>query len=199
MHRALFTFLAVCWAASVGWAVDGPTLKFPSPDGRFALRITPPSGNEPANPKVELIEKGSGKMMVDLGEAYPSHLVDTVLVWSANSKWMAYGTRGDKQGEASVYFWNGAAFEEVTLPEELPNPHIQFGKGAGENVKNYGGAVKPVRWLKSGELEMSSDLMMLSRVNSKSYTGVVTFTLAFDKQHHASVHKVGKTKTTVDE
>ncbi|MEP6668336.1 MAG: hypothetical protein ABJF10_04240 [Chthoniobacter sp.] len=199
MYRGFVVFLTACWTASAGWAADAATIKCPSPDGRFVLRIADQSGVEPSNPKVTLIEKESGRVMVELGEAYPSHLGDTVLVWSANSKWAAYGTRGDKEGEASVYFWNGSAFVEVTLPEELPRPDIKFGKGAGEDVKNYGGAARPVRWLKSGELQMSSDLMMLSRVNSKSYTGEVTFTLAFDKRHHASVHKVGKSKTTVDD
>ena len=87
----------------------------------------------------------------------------------------------------------------VPLPDDLPGPAIKFRKGAGGGVKNYGGAVKPLRWLKSGELELSSDSMMLSRVDGRTYTGVVVITLAFDAQHHASVQKVGKTKTKVDE
>jgi len=33
----------------------------------------------------------------------------------------------------------------------------------------------------------------------ESYTGVLQFTISFDAQHHASVKKVGKTKTRVDE
>jgi hypothetical protein len=39
---------------------------------------------------------------------------------------------------------------------------------------------------------------MLSRDDGKSYTGVLRFTVAFDAQHHASVKKVGKTKTEVE-
>jgi hypothetical protein len=39
---------------------------------------------------------------------------------------------------------------------------------------------------------------MLSRVDGKTYTGVVTFTLAFDKNRHATVRNISKTKTTVD-
>lgn len=167
-------------------------IKYPSPDGRFALRITAPE--EGAEHKVELIEKASGKVMVDLGEAWRSQ----VLVWSADSKWAAYGNRGDKDGEVSVYFWNGSTFDGVPLPDDLPSPDIKFRKGTGA-VKNYGGAVTPLKWLKSGELELSSDLMMLDRDSGATYTGVVRFTLAFDPQHHASVKKVGKTKTKVEE
>ena len=57
----------------------------------------------------------------------------------------------------------------------------------------------PLRWLKSGDLEMSSDEMMLSRDDGKSYTGVLRFTVSFDAQHHASVKEIGKTKTEVEE
>jgi hypothetical protein len=198
MHRALLTLVTLIWAAAAGFAADGPTVKFSSPDGRFALRISEPNGADSVERKIELIEKDSGKVMVDLGVTYSAHLADTVLVWSADSTRAAYGTRNDKEGEADVYFWNGTAFEEVSLPANLPDPKIKFGKGADGAVKNYGGAVKPLRWLKSGELELSSDLMMLSRVNDRSYTGVVVFTVAFDAQRHATVHTVGKTQTHVD-
>ena len=56
-----------------------------------------------------------------------------------------------------------------------------------------------MRWLKSGDLEMSSEDMMLSRDSGKSYTGVVRFTLALDAQHRPSVKKIGKTKTEVND
>lgn len=190
--------LALCLVPVACLAQEASLIKFPSPNGRFAMRITEPEGPDHAERKVELIEKESGKVMVDLGIAYRAHLPETVLVWSANSNWVAYGTRGDKDGEASVYFWNGTVFEEVPLPQEMPEPDIHFPKGAGDSVKNYGGATKPLRWMKTGELELSSDSMMMSRVNENVYTGVVKFTVAFDAQHHATVQKVGKSKTTVD-
>ena len=69
------------------------------------------------------------------------------------------------------------------LPEKLPSPRIKFPKGKEGNVKPYGGGVTPLRWLKSGELELSSEDMMLSRDNGKSYTGVLHFTISFDAQH----------------
>ena len=63
-------------------------LKNPSPDGRFALRIIDEQ-------KVELIEKGSGSVMVDLGEAWHNPgQVSQILVWSLDSKRVAYGNRG---------------------------------------------------------------------------------------------------------
>jgi hypothetical protein len=87
----------------------------------------------------------------------------------------------------------------VFLPEKLPSPRIKFPKGKEGNVKPYGGGVTPLRWLKSGELELSSEDMMLSRDDGKSYTGVVRFTISFDAKHKATVKNVGKTKTEVEE
>lgn len=57
----------------------------------------------------------------------------------------------------------------------------------------------PERWLKSGELELSNEEMMLSRDDGKSHTGVLRFTISFDAQHKASVKNVGKTKTEISE
>jgi hypothetical protein len=160
--------------------------KFPSPDGRFSLRTK--------DGEVQLIENDSDQVIVDLGERWRWQ----VLVWSPDSKRVAYANRGDKWGEVKVYFWNGSAFAEATIPEDLPIPHIKFRKSTG-SVKNYGGAAMPVRWLKSGDLELSRDLMMLDRDSGATYTGELRFTLAFDAEHHASVKKVGKTKTEVSE
>jgi hypothetical protein len=160
--------------------------KFPSPDGRFSLRTK--------DRQVQLIENDSDQVIVDLGEPWRRQ----ILVWSPDSKRVAYANRGDKWGEVKVYFWNGSAFEEATIPEDLPIPHIKFRKSTG-SVKNYGGAAMPVRWLKSGDLELSRDLMMLDRDSGATYTGELRFTLAFDAQHHASVKNVGKTKTEVSE
>ncbi len=56
-----------------------------------------------------------------------------------------------------------------------------------------------MKWLRSGDLELSSDLMMLCRESGATCTAEVRFTLAFDAQHHASVKKIGKTKTELEE
>jgi hypothetical protein len=199
MYRS-FLFRAVLFLyvlPVLSFAGDAPTIRNPSPNGRFALRIAE-SKEESEPPTVELIEKESGKVMVDLGTSYLSNRNDIVLVWSADSKRVAYATRGFKEGDVSVYFWTGTKFELVEMPKTLPNPDIKFARGAGGEVKNYGGAPKPLRWLKSGELLMSNDAVMLSRVDGKTYSGIITFTLAFDKNRHATVRNISKTKTTVD-
>ena len=104
-----------------------------------------------------------------------------------------------EERSALVCFWNGSGFDKVFLPENLPSPRIKFPKGKEGNVKPYGGGVTPLKWLKSGELELSSEDMMLSRDDGKSYTGLLRFTISFDAQHKASVKTVGKTKIEVEE
>jgi hypothetical protein len=208
--KTMRTFLLVAFACGVTHlcpVLAREAIKYPSPDGRFALRITQPKDDE-YHPTVELIEKNSGKVIVTLHSASDTELFDpseSVLVWSADSKSVAYGFRDSPPGVrevsrgALVCFWNGSGFDKVFLPENLPVPKIKFPKGKGGDVKPYGGGVKPLRWLKSGDLEMSSEDMMLSRDDGKSYTGVLQFTISFDAQHQASVKNVGKTKTKIEE
>jgi hypothetical protein len=182
-------------------------VKYQSPDGRFALRIVQPKDDE-YHPMVDLIEKGSGNPLVNLHDSSESDAFDPsecVLVWSADSKRVAYGFRANPPGARMVElgtlvcFWNGSGFDKVFLPENLPQPDIKFPKGNGGNVKPYGGGVRPLRWLRSGDLEISNEEMMLSREDGKSYTGVLKFTISFDAQHYASVKKVGKSRTEVDQ
>jgi hypothetical protein len=179
---AVVCFVVYPWQ----WLAAEAEIKYPSPDGKMALRITDAS--------VELIQKASGEVMVDLGTASRSQ----VLVWSPDSKWVAYGNGGDKEGEVSVYFWNGSSFQEVPLPDDLPFPDIKFRKNVG-SIRHYGAWLTPLRWLKPGELELSNEVLMLDRDSGADYTGLLRFTLAFDAQHHASVKNVGKTKTKVEE
>jgi len=130
MYRTFLSLTVIFWAAA-GLAEDRVSIKYPSPDGRFAMRIIEPTGDENTDLKIDLIEKTSGKVIVDLGTARPNHLSDTVLVWSGDSRWAAYATRGEREGETSVYFWNGSAFAEIPLPDNMPGPDIKFRKANG--------------------------------------------------------------------
>ena len=188
MLRALVFLLLTC-CASVGLAEDNLAIKFPSPDGRFALRVT--------GVKVDLIET-SGKVLVDLGTLWvnrddQSEREEPVLVWSPDSKWVAYGTRTIESGNTAVYFWNGMAFEEVRLPAKLPEPKLDTDK-----VKPKGYAVRPLRWVKPGELELSSELMGLMRDEPGHCTARIRITVTLTTPH-AIVKKVGKTEASVSE
>jgi hypothetical protein len=194
MQRLILPCLLLCLLATAGFAEDEQaSIKFPSPDKRFALRIAPLRPGE--EEKVEIIEKASGKAILDLG--IPAK--ETKLVWSAHSKWFAYSEIWTKDAKLSVYFWNGSAFESIELPEDsLPDASPDVPNSAGA-VKNYGGTVEPVRWTKPGELQCKSEATMLGRGDDRTYVGTRRFTLSFDAKHHVTIKNVGKTKTEVTE
>lgn len=123
------------------------TIKFPSPDKVFVLRIsTVPEGDDrDGDHKLEIIEKASSKVVAHLGAFYESAVERSVVVWSTNSKMFAAGTGSDKEHETTIYYWNGESFKVIDLPQDLPSPDIKFPKGADGAVKNYGGGETPIR------------------------------------------------------
>ena len=110
--KTMRTFLFVAFACGLTYicpSVTGEEIKYPSPDGRFALRITDER-------KVELIEKATSQVMVDLGDAWRSQ----VLVWSPDSKWNRIGgIQAPRLScfdhcELSCIFFASAAIEALT-------------------------------------------------------------------------------------
>jgi hypothetical protein len=194
MLRAFVILLLAC-CARLGLGEDASAIKFPSPDGRFALRV--------ADLKVDLIEAPSGKVMVDLGTLWidrddESDREQPVLVWSADSKWVAYGTRTFASGTTTIYFWDGSAFKKLALPAKLPEPKIKPRKGDSD-VKLKGYAEEPLKWTNPGELQLSSKLTGAGRDVGFHYTGSIVITVAFDARGRASVKRVTGTKTEVSE
>jgi hypothetical protein len=141
--------------------------------------------------------------MIDLGTLWINRDDETdrekpVLVWSADSKWMAYGTRTIGAGKTTIYFFDGSAFKELALPANLPEPKIKPRKGdSGVKLKGY--AEEPLKWINPGELQLSSKLMGIGRDVGYKYTGSILITVVFDAHHGATVKKVTPTKTEVSE
>jgi hypothetical protein len=194
MLRA-FVILLLAFSARFGIAEDASAIKFPSPDGRFALRV--------ADLKVDLIETPSGTAMVDLGILWinrddANEKEEPVLIWSADSKWVACGTRTFAAGSTAVYFFDGSAFKELALPAKLPEPKIKPRKGdSGVKLKGY--AEEPLKWTRPGELQLASKLTGIGRDVGFNYTGSIVITVAFDAAHRASVKNVTATKIEVSE
>jgi hypothetical protein len=198
MLRAAMILLLACWA-SFGLSQDTSAVKFASPDGHFALRVAGLPLYGPGAAKVDLIETTSGKVVLDLGTLWIDR-EEPKLVWSSDSKWLAYATRTSTSGSGwpTVYFWDGSAFKELTLPANLPEPKIKPRKGdSGVKLKGY--AEEPLKWIKPGELQLSSKLMGIGRDVGYNYTGSILITVAFDAHHRATVKKVTPTKTEVSE
>jgi len=96
-----FLFVAFSWVMCLCPVLASEEIKYPSPDGRFALRITQSKDDE-YHPMVELIEKHSGTVLLTLHSGQEdTDLFDAseaVLVWSADSKRVAYGFRANPPG-----------------------------------------------------------------------------------------------------
>ena len=194
MLRCFIVLLLGC-LASVGLGEDTSAIKFQSPDGRFGLRV--------AGLKVDLIETASGKPMIDFGTLWinrddNSDREEPVLLWSDDSKWVAYGTRTPASGSTTVYFWNGSAFKKLALPSKLPEPKIKPRQGDSD-VKLKGYAEEPLKWIRPGELEVSNKLMGIGRDVGFRYTGSIVITVAFDPSGRASIKSATDTKTEVSE
>jgi len=194
MLRGFIILLMGCLAGA-GLAEDPSVTQFRSPDGHFGLRL--------ADLKVDLIEIASGKVMIDLGTLWvnkddSSDKEEPQLVWSDDSKWMAYGTRTSASGSTAVYFWDGSDFKKLALPAKLPEPKIKPREGDSD-VKLKGYAEEPLKWIHPGELEISNKLMGVGREVGFRYTGSIVITVAFDPSGRASIKRATDTKTEVSE
>src|SRR5262249_40907731 len=191
---------------------------FPSPDRRFALSVgsyaTGHSDSATGNWIIDcekkpgaIVDRASGNVVLELPT--PLREEDKV-IWSADSKWLAFNHRGNetaeftsawgKTTEVTVYFWNGASFEKVKLPE-LPEPELRFkpykkaGHPSGLELHFDKDEVTPVRWLKSGALIVSRDYGMTHNTAvSVSYSRVYIITIGFDAKHVAFVQNITKEK-----
>jgi hypothetical protein len=133
MKVRLFLSIAVacCVACPWQWLAAEEDIKYPSPDGRFALRITRSKDDE-YHPTVELIEKQSGKVMLTLHSASDTELFDpseSVLVWSADSKRVAYGFRDSPPGVRVVRSGRLSVFGTVPVSTKCfclrtGHPHV---------------------------------------------------------------------------
>ena len=186
---------------------------FPSPDGRFALSVGAyETGHRDAATQewkidgetkpAAIIEQASHKVLLQLQS--PLRPEEDKILWSADSKWLAFNHRGNKQTGLSVYFWNGESFEPVKLPE-LPEPELKFkpykkaGHPFGRELHFDEDTITPLRWLKSGALVVSREYGMTDNTAvSMSYSRVYIITIGFDAKHVGSVENVIKQKQQVE-
>jgi hypothetical protein len=186
---------------------------FRSPDGRFALsggsyetgHRDNATGNWIIDSKEKpaaIVDQASHKVLLQLESALRPE--EDKVLWSADSKWLAFNHRGNKQTDLSVYFWNGESFELVKLPE-LPEPELKFkpykkaGHPFGRELHFDEDTVTPLRWLKSGALVVSREYGMTDNTAvSTSYSRFYIITIGFDAKHIAFVQNITKQKQKVD-
>ena len=127
---------------------------WPSPDGRYVIRKKFSDEYTDADSKVikaELIEKKTGKMIVDLTreDIGAGRQKEGEVMWSPGSKNFAYSSFGENEERLSIFRSSGAKFVKVNLPsldEKIPksasDPELKDAKLDGEYTEE-----EPVRWI----------------------------------------------------
>jgi hypothetical protein len=201
-----------CFVAS---AAEKEIIKDKSPDGKFALRLTP--GEEGWD--TAIVDANTKKKIVDLEVVATSgdherlawvrgadtfriedYGKDARLLWSNDSQRVAYFNESRDEHTMSVYFRNGDAFEQVALPELPRCDEIK-----GEDPKNLDTVwykLTPESWLDSGGLLLSFSgewrKLNSEETGAKAMIGCErTLTLAFDAQRHASVAKIEDSREAI--
>jgi lipoprotein NlpI len=171
-------------AAILGLSITthaGEITKDRSPDGRFALQLSADQdvfdlGLVDLNTRKELVNLAS------LGSPYAKH---SHLIWSPDSKRVAYTEDSRRGGYTTVYQQKGDGFEEVKLPD-LPDCE------AKHVAKVYETSLSAERWLKA------STLVLLKREGWTTEDGgdgecEKSVTITFDAKGKPSIQKVTST------
>ena len=209
MRAILFGLVSIRLAIAL--LLAGERINFPSPDGRFAFSVGSYETGHRDNATqawvidtetkpAAIIDQVSRKVLLQLES--PLRPEEDKVLWSADSKWLAFSHRGNKQTDLRVYFWNGESFEQVKLPE-LPEPELKFKpnkKPLAEQVVHFDeDTVTPLRWDKSGALVVSRQFGMTDNtVESITYSRVYIITIRFNSRHVGSVESVTKQKQQVE-
>ena len=160
-----------------------------SPDGKFAIRIT----KEDEGWGAAIIDLKNKEEVVAL-EIYQNFTEDAHLVWSKDSQRVAYFEPDRRGGSTSVYFRKGSKFEEALLPDnEIPECKEKPSEtDSGDNfVKTIEATIRPVKWLRSGDLILEQHSESLMESGATRSCGQ-TITIAFGADHKASVKSAKK-------
>ena len=171
-------------AAILGLSITahaGDIIKDRSPDGRFALQLSADQDQF----ELGLVNLGTHKELVSLASLGSPYAKHSHLIWSPDSKRVAYTEDSRRGGYTTVYQQKGDGFEEVKLPK-LPDceaKHVQ---------KVYEASVSAERWLNA------STLMLLSRGGWTTEDGgdgecEKSVTITFNANGKPSIQKVRST------
>ena len=187
--------------AVVAFAANSPSFsraddqtKDRSPDGKFAMLLKEDTAEE-GRVKIQLIEVGSGKVVLDLAESGHPHAKDCKLLWAPDSQRVAFYEAVHRGGGTTVYFRNDTGFTESPMPEldgcaTAAQKKELKAKGVLKFIEYN---AMPKEWLKSGALVILDD-QGWETMDGDLRGCTQTVTIAFDAKHKASVQRVADKK-----
>lgn len=178
--------LAWCFVAAT---VNGDEeLKCKSPDGKFALLFVADHG-EAYQETFAIVDTLTRKVVTHLGRN--ADYSETNLLWSADSKRVAYFNEQLGVGVTRGFFRFGAGFEEIHLPD-LPDPNPPAVPPSDTPAKETKRRVEPIGWLKSGDLVVENELQ-----NPGWGRVALEITIGFDQERRASIRKAEPQETSI--
>jgi tetratricopeptide (TPR) repeat protein len=190
VNRFGFLLFHCCLIASSSHAAD--FLRDRSPDGRFGLLLQ--RANDSSEFEVSIIEIGSNKELLDLGSVGHLYIEDSKLLWSPDSRRVAYHSGYRRGGHTQVYFLSGTQLIEMPLHWDATRlkPNARVYKVISDDVS-------PVRWLRPNTLVLRQDWEFeVEKLNKNGEAmrtegdviGGATVTVRFDANNKASVQSV---------
>ena len=164
-------------------------LLFSSPNKQWALRMGTAAGEGESVP-MSIVEAKSLTDLVTFGELAAALLPRAKVVWSADSKRLAYYHPLRRGGACDVYFLVDGVWTEVKLPPlpEPPDAPIKNGELAEETP--VADDVNPLRWQKDGALVLTRAREDISA--GKTYRCEVVATVTWPDGKEAKVGTVKK-------
>lgn len=196
MKRIFLASFLLGWLSLPALAINY-TLETPSPDGRFALRLDPLGVDDTSEMEAAIVERATNVTLAKLPMTLLGNYQRCQLIWTADSRRVAYTDGGKPVSRTRVFFRTGTSFREIKLPA-LPRPAFRspLRKKSEPAMGVYSDIVTPVRWLKSGSLLISRKMDMLQESNM--HEGSLLITIAFPAHRRAVIRKVQRSKITVD-
>ena len=119
------------------------------------------------------------------------------MLWSHDSQRVSYFADNthftENAGACStrVFFRNGSAFNEITLPE-LPSPKLPEKAAGKESDAHTTRRVEPMEWLKTGDLLLESEVL-----NNAWGRAALKITIGFDPETRATIRNVEQQKMSI--
>jgi hypothetical protein len=178
-------FLYFCFAVSLN-AREVITCK--SPDGKFALRHSH-AEQQPYAGDTAIIEASTKKVVMPLTSN--REISQLALVWSSDSKRVAYYHAELERQQTRVFFRTRSSFNEIKLPE-LPSPRTPPVVATTDADAKTSTRIQPIEWFPSGDLLLEKELQ-----NPTWGRAALKITLGFDKENRCFVRQSEQEKMSI--
>ncbi len=189
MIRTLRILMAIGIASTLPAVAreDNPQKRplFVSPDGRFGIHIDKTEDSDGiAMTQIDLVDVKSGTKLCELGTLGSPWAAGFRILWSPDSRRLAFVSPGRRGDWTDVWVLNGKSFEKAGFPE-MPSLDLKRDHYAKTVLASY----SALRWTKPDVL-----LLDYSAEDDEGNSAQMRVALHYDADNHASVSRVTGTQ-----